>query len=178
MESLFDDICDYAERLATSGRLKTTVIVFAVLGFLLAVGGLFLGEMKTLQITVGAIAGLLWFIAGYMFIHSGLDADRKAKLNLRETIMLPRRRAFVAGAALLWLILIGLLGRGLNGSLLGAANVAVLLTLWRLFSATPTERETLDRAMEAMWSEENEPQGRRKSDRKRSKKKAPEGDED
>ena len=153
MDSLFDDLGQRAVSLAAKGRLTLVVVLLALVGLGLAVGGIFVHSAAALQVTMGSLGGLLFFFAGYMFWFAGLNADLREKLNFRGQLSLGRRRVFVVVLALLWILVLWAVGSRLGSSLLGAFNVAVLLTLWRLFTATGQERAALDEQLEMIWVE-------------------------
>jgi len=156
MDSLFDELGARAKAFAASGKLRVVVALLIVLGLGLAIAGIFIPYMPALQVTLGSLGGLSIFIAGYMFWYAGLNTEHREKLNFRAHIPLGRRRALVVVAALMWILILWAVGSRLGSSLLGAFNVAIILTLWRLFTATGQERVALDERLERIWVERQE----------------------
>lgn len=151
MDDLFTSLGSWADRLSSRGGLLRTVLLLAIVGVGAAVAGLFLTTWPALQVTLGSLAGLLWFVAGYLFWHSGLDQARRSRTDLRSAWSLPKRRWFVAWTFVGWALLVIFFNRYVPSVFVGAANVAVLLTLWRVGTASDAERAALEEEMAEAW---------------------------
>lgn len=153
MDSLFADLRGLAAALAASGRLRLVAAALLAAGTALAVCGIFVPSAPAVQVSLGSVGGLLWFLAGYLLWYAGLGAGARERWDVRGRWPLARRRVLVCIAALMWCVLLWGIGQQLGSSLLGALNVVMILTLWRLFTATAQERLAVDERLEQIWTE-------------------------
>lgn len=91
---------------------------------------------------LGALCGTGQFLAIYGYWHTMTTPETRAAHDFKQRYAVhPRRRA--TGAALgLWVIILLVLGPHLPGPAVGTVNVLVLLCLYWLWRATPTETAT------------------------------------
>lgn len=126
----------------TSGALRARVIALTLLGAGLAVGAYFIParELGALVSLLGATAGGAWFVAGYLTWHRLLPLRVKVATNFRATYPLRTRRISAVWAVGVWFLIIALSAELITGPAVGAANVAILLSIWRYASSTAAER--------------------------------------
>lgn len=139
MDSLFEMLSTYTQRIAIAGRLKVTCLALFFVGIGLSAVGLFV-HIEILMVTLSCFAGLGWMIIGYMIWHSGLPKDWKEKLDLRGRWGIKKRRWIIAWVTILWFLILSLIGDSLPRSIMGGISVAVLLTFWRIAGRTALER--------------------------------------
>lgn len=106
----------------------------------------------------GAAAGAAWFAALFVAWQELLPEPWRTRVNLRAAWPLPRRRLAAWWAAIAWFTMLVLAGAGVNSPVIGALNVTVLLTVWRLGSMTAVERDAaaVDAAIDQQipWDDE------------------------
>lgn len=129
----FRDWLDRSRGPAVAAALAATTLT------LLAVAALL--PIPAVPAILGALAGLTLFLTGYTTCRVFLSRDQQARFDPKAHYPLPARRGFTGIAAAAWLILLLLVGRHLPEVLGGALNVAVLLTLFTVWSPTPVEAE-------------------------------------
>ena len=145
------------KRFSASGKTVFGVIGLFLLGIILGVGGSLI-KIDILSITLGCLAGVLWLAAGYIIFNELLPKDLRDRFDLRGNWLIGRRRWVMGWALLVWLLILELTGHWMPKAILGALNVAVILTLWRIATPTTFERN-LDEENEkaaAIWAENQE----------------------
>ena len=120
------------------GKIRLYSIIALIVGLLVAVGGSFVG-VTVLAESLGCLAGVLFFIFGYM-VWFQLPLTLHEKVDLRGNWDIGKRRWTAGWTVLMWFLLLGLGGHFFPKTLVGGLNVAVLLTLWRVISLTKFER--------------------------------------
>jgi hypothetical protein len=151
MDSVLESLGRYA---ASLGKRLWSIVLALVVGGVMLVGSTFFIHISVILTLLGCTAGLLWFVAGYIIWHSGLPANLHDQLNLRENWAVSKRRWLVAWITLGWFTILGFAGGHIPNTILGALNVAIVLTLWRIATMTAAERilyeETQD---DPLWPE-------------------------
>lgn len=155
MDPFMQLLAEFAGRAAAAGRVRAYTVLLTVAGVLLIAAATLLDAVPALPVLLGCAAGIAWFSVGYLVVHHLLPATRRRRLDLRGNWELPARRRLVIWSLLGWMIAVAVVSRWLLAvpALLGALNVAVLLMLFRIASASPAERAVLDAAMadEEAW---------------------------
>lgn len=156
MDLILDAISRWGARLQGAKRLTLALIALAFLGSGLVVASHFLLGIPILSNTVGGLAGGAWFIASYLSWEYLLPAKVRERTWIRKNYAIPQRRRMVLWAFLAWAGFLVFAGTTIaGGPLLGAMNVVVLLTLWRVFTMTPEERaemEAAENSTEDTWT--------------------------
>lgn len=128
-------------RCPTRSAARIFAAVLLVVAVALAVGGVLADGITPVQVTLGALSGAFLFCAGYVLIAHGLSSDVAEKFNFRARMPLSRRRWMALWIVLAWILVLVLFGRYATSTvIIGALNVAVLLSVWRLGSMTEGER--------------------------------------
>lgn len=139
MDSLFEILDAYTQKIAVAGRLKLTCLALFIAGIALSVGGIFI-HIQIITVTLGCFAGLSWMIIGYMIWDALLTKDWKEKLDLRGRWEVKKRRWVIAWATISWFLILGFIGKSIPQSIIGGISVAVLLSFWRIAGMTELER--------------------------------------
>lgn len=156
MDLILDSLSRWGARLQAANRL-----IFALAGLLALGAGLVAVSHLLLDIpvasnTIGGLAGGAWFIAAFLGWAFVLPENLRDRTWIRGNSPLPKRRKIVLWAFLAWAAALVFVGdRIADGPLLGALNVVVLLTLWRVFTMTAAERAELEAAAQSTedtWS--------------------------
>lgn len=147
MDLILDALSRWGARLRTAGRLALTVVGLTVLGGgLVVVSHLLLG-IAILSNTVGGLAGGAWFAAAYLSWEYLIPASLRERTWIRRNYILSFRRRIVLWSFLFWAAFLVFVGTAIaGGPLLGAMNVVVLLTLWRVFTMSAEERAEMEAA--------------------------------
>lgn len=128
-------------RCPTRSAARVFAAVLLAIAVALAVGGVLADGITPVQVTLGALSGALLFCAGYVLIAHGLSSEVAEKFNFRARMPLTRRRWMALWIVLAWILILVLFGRYATSTvIIGALNVAVLLSVWRLGSMTEGER--------------------------------------
>lgn len=145
------------KRFSASGQALLGVIGLFVLGIILGVGGSLI-KIDILSIILGCLAGVLWLVAGYITFNEILPKNLRDRFDFRGNWLIGRRRWIMGWALLVWLLILELTGHWMPKAIVGALNVTVMLTLWRIATPTTFERH-LDEENEkaaAIWAEREE----------------------
>lgn len=145
------------KRFSASGKTVVAVIGLFLLGVILGLGGSLI-KLEILSITLGCLAGVLWLTSGYITFNEILPQEMRDRLDLRGNWLIGRRRWVMGWALLSWLLILELTGHWMPKAILGALNVAVILTLWRIATPTAFERnlEEENEKAAAIWVENQE----------------------
>lgn len=161
MDQILASLTGFADR-------KDNKTVGALIAALLGVGAVLVAVVAFLlpgtndgwdaiRVTIGGLAGLGWFAAGYLWWYA-LSSDRVHDiLNFRENAPLPVRRRRGLLFLLGWFAALAILanaGLTVVAVVLGALNVTVLLTTWMFIASTPEERQATEEAWEAKQQED------------------------
>lgn len=154
MDTLLDSVSALGKRLTASGKTVYALVGIFILGTVLAVAGS-LVKMQWLVVILGSIAGVLWFMVGYLVFNEILPNDLRDKVDFRGNFALNKRRWIVGWVLVVWLLLLEFAGHSLPKAIIGALNVAVLLGLWHLATATEFERKLASEAdaVARLWEE-------------------------
>lgn len=126
-------------------RLPLFIPVVVFLGAVGAIAGAAVTfHVQVLPALLGALGGVLLLSSGYL-LWLGVLPDRAYEaLNIRGKYS-PRTRRWISAVALvLWYFAMTSAIKTVPSGVLGALNITVLLTLWRLITLTPAEREELN----------------------------------
>lgn len=147
MDLILDALSRWGARLEKAGRLALAVVGLAVLGGGLVVVSHLLLAISILSNTIGGLAGGAWFAAAFLTWDYLLPGNLRERTWIRRNYALPVRRRIVLWAFLGWAAFLVFMGTAVaDGPILGAMNVVVLLTLWRIFTMSPAERAEMEAA--------------------------------
>lgn len=156
MDLILDALSRWGARLQAAGRLALAVAGLVALGGGLVVVSHLLLSIAILSNTIGGLAGGAWFAAAYLAWEYLIPANLRERTWIRRNYMLPFRRRIVLWAFLIWAGFLVFIGTAVaDGPILGAMNVVVLLTLWRVFTMSAEERaemEAAENSTEDTWT--------------------------
>lgn len=154
MDTFLDSVSAFGKRLTASGRIVYALVALFLFATGLGVAGSLI-KIRLISISLGGLAGLIWFIVGYIVFSEVLSDDLRDKFDLRENWEIGTRRWGSCSALIVWLLFLEFVGNSLPKAIIGALNVTVLLILWRLVSATEFERNLATQEEEAakLWEQ-------------------------
>lgn len=164
MDLILDAISRWGTRLQAAGRLAFAVAALAALGGGLVAVSHLLVHISLLSNTIGGLAGGAWFVAAYLAWEFLIPKRLRDRTWLRRNYQLAARRRMVLWGFLAWAAILVFVGSLAGSPLLGALNVVVLLTLWRVFTMTAQERADMEAAANATEDTWALPDGTTESD--------------
>jgi hypothetical protein len=161
MDQILTSLAGFADR-------KDNKTVKALVAALLGVGAVLVtlvafllpganDALEPVRVTIGGLAGLGWFVAGYLWWYALSSDSLHERLNVRANAALPVRRRRGLLFLLGWFALLAILanvGITFVAVVVGAMNVTVLLTTWMFLASTPEERLATEEAWEAQQQED------------------------
>lgn len=165
MDLILDSLTRWGARLHSARRLLIALFALLFLGSGLVVASYFLASIPLASNTVGGLAGGAWFIAAFLVWSFVLPDTWRERTRVRGIYTVAVRRRAVLWSFLAWAGFLVFFGTAVaDGPLLGALNVVVLLTLWRVFTMTAEERVALEAEENSTEDTWELPDGRNESD--------------
>jgi hypothetical protein len=130
---------------------RVTVLTILIGAALALVTSAFL--LRAAAPLLGALAGATLFLTTYGTWATLLPDHTRTRLDLKGKYPLRQRRGYLAGATAAWVVLVLLAGPYLPAPVVGTLNVFVLVSLYWLWRATPTEAAHARAATEAAQRE-------------------------
>lgn len=147
INSLVESLRNQADKWHERGSVLFPVSIFILLGVAFIFGGAMAANRVPYQwipVTLGSLGGLFLFVAGYVIWYKVLPENRREQLNFRGTVELPKRRIGCLIALLVWFGILIVASKNVPGPILGGLTTAVLLTVWRVGTATPEEWDQIN----------------------------------
>ena len=138
MDIIMESLANMAKRFQDDGKIRLYAIIGLLTGLLTTIGGSLIKITVIFEI-LGCLSGCLIFVSAYL-IWFQLPEDIRDKADLRGTWDIGKRRWVAGWFSLLWFLLLAFGAHFFPKTLVGALNVAVLLTLWRIVTLTKLER--------------------------------------
>lgn len=144
LDSLVEALDQSGQAWTRQGRIRSRLAaVFALVAVLLAAA--YLVPVHSVQVFLGSLAGLGLFCCGYLAWAHLLAEGRRKALDWRGRWPLNKRRMAAVWCVIGWGAVVLSVSKVIpGGPLIGALTVAVLLSVWRMASATRQEIELLN----------------------------------